>query len=460
VKEGRGCVIEDIDGFKYIDCLMGYSSVNLGHHNEAIENEIRSQMSKIYMTARPFYNTRLPDTAKLIAELVGKDKVCIANGGVEAVETALKFARRWAYRVKKIPENKAKCIVAQGNFMGRTTTVCGASEDESRYKHFGPYAENAFEIIPYNDIPALEKSLEADPNICAVILEPIQGEGGIIIPEDDYLSKVYDLCKKHNVLYIDDEIQAGLGRTGKLFASDHTLKDKKPDMYLMAKSLTNGYYPVSIVAANKDIIDLIGPGEHGSTFSGNPLGMAIVSVALKELMKDNAKIIQNSFEMGSTLAYMLYSLNNPLIKEVRGRGLFIGIEFHHDIPVYSSDILLLLMEKGVASKQTHKYTIRLTPALNITFKEVEAIYHIFKNVLGSIASQVNYLAKEPIKSNFLMTKKIKEECDKYLVQDHKIHYEVRNPKQEAYKLSISSLKIDDSSTNNDSTSHNNEIFKF
>lgn len=454
VKEGRGCVIEDIDGFKYIDCLMGYSSVNLGHHNIAIEKEIENQMSKIYMTARPFYNTRLPDTAKLISEIVGKDKICIANGGVEACETALKFARRWGYRVKNISENKAKTVVAAGNFMGRTITVCGASLEESRYKHFGPYAENAFEIIPYNDIQALEAVLESDPNICSVILEPIQGEGGIIIPDDNYLSQVYDLCKKYNVLYIDDEIQAGLGRSGRLFASQYSLKDKKPDIYLLAKSISNGYYPVSIVAANKDIIDLIGPGEHGSTFSGNPLAMAIAETALKELIKDNGKTIDNSFEMGSKLCYLLYSINSPLVKEIRGRGLFIGIEFHHDIPINTSDILLMLMERGLASKQTHKYTIRLTPSLNITWKEVEAVYHIFKNVLESLSSQIKYESKENTMSNFLLTKSINDECIEYLNQNKTVEYKVKNPKQEAYKLNLmGSIKISEEI-------EKNNVFKF
>ena len=438
LKEAHGPIVEDIDGFKYLDCLMGYGSVNLGHGNEKIHKEITNQISKLYMTARAFYNDKLHETAKLLCETFGKEKVCFANGGVEAVETALKLARRWAYRVKGIKDNKAKIVFANGNFMGRTITVCGASDELDRNYQFGPYVQDAFHLVPYNDVKSIADLLEKDPDICAVFLEPIQGEAGIIIPDDDYLSNVYDLCKKHNVLFIDDEIQAGLGRSGRLLACEYSLKEKKPDMILLAKSLTNGYYPVSIVLADKNIIDLIGPGEHGSTFSGNPLGMTITSAGIKELLVDQGKLIRNSFDMGSKLCYLLNSLNSPLIKEVRGRGLFIGIEFHKDIQVEPSDIVLMLMERGLITKQTHKYNIRITPAITIGWKEVEAIYHIVKNVLGSISTQLNYFPKEPTKTNFLITVNAKNECDNYLKENHEINYKTKNPKQEAFKLSVMS----------------------
>lgn len=441
LKEGHGSIVEDVDGFKYLDCLMGYASVNLGHGNDRIHKVITSQISKLYMTARAFYNDKLHETAKLLCETFGKEKVCFANGGVEGVETALKLARRWAYRVKKVEDNKAKIIFAKGNFMGRTITVCGASEDKGRYLQFGPYVQDAFHLVPYNDVKSIQDLLESDPNICAVFLEPIQGEGGIVIPDNDYLSKVYDLCKKHNVLYIDDEIQAGLGRSGKLLACEYSLKERKPDMIILAKSITNGYYPVSCVLADKVIMDGIGPGEHGSTFSGNPLGMSIATAAIKELIADQGKVIKNSFDIGAKICYFLLSLNCPLVKEVRGRGLFIGIEFHHDIPIEVSDIVLFLMEKGLITKQTHKYNIRLTPPINIGFKEAEAIYHIFKSVLGSISSQVQYFGKEQATHNFLMTASLKKECDEYLMQNHEVVYKTKNPKQESYKLSIMN-KID------------------
>ncbi len=433
--EGHGAVVEDIEGFKYIDCIMGYSAVNHGHHNENIQKAFVNQVNKLYMTSRAFYTNKLGELAKLITETFGKEKVVFANGGVEAVETAIKIARRYAYRVKKIPENKAKIIVADGNFMGRTTTVCGGSNDPGRYKDFGPYAQDAFEIVPYNDIEAIKNVLEKDPNVCAVLLEPIQGEGGIIIPSNEYLPGVYDLCKKHNVLFIDDEIQAGLGRSGALLASQLSLPNVKPDLILLAKSLSNGYYPVSVCLGNKDLIDLIGPGEHGSTFGGNPLGAATATAGIKEMLANNGRIIANSASHGSILCYLLNSLKSPLIKEVRGRGLFIGIEFHHDIPITTYDIVLMLMEKGLITKQTHKYNIRLTPSLNIGWNEIKAIYFIFKSVLSNISSQVDYKATSEATANFLISHKLKEEADKFLANLPNIEYKKLNPKQESYRLS-------------------------
>ena len=447
--EGHGSVVEDVDGFRYIDCLLGYSAINMGHGNAKIHTAMVEQMSKLYMTSRAFYNNKLYEAAKLITEIFQKDKVLFMNSGVEAGETAVKMARRWGYEVKKIKDNEAKIVFVKNNFWGRTITACATSDDPSRYKGFGPYDRENFYLIDYNNLEAVEETFKNDSNICAIFLEPIQGEAGIIIPDNNYLKGVYELCKKYNVLLIDDEVQAGLGRSGKLLACEHSLgADIKPDIILLAKSLSNGYYPISAVLANSEIVDLIKPGEHGSTFSANPLAMNILIASLKELISEDGKIIKNSSVQGSRLAYLIYSLNSPLIKEVRGRGLFIGVEFHQDIPIKVSDIALLLMERGLLTKQTHSTCLRLTPALNIGNEEVFAIYHIFKSVVDSLAAQLKYSNGNQTVADFIVTMNIKNEMDDYILSSPRVEYKTKNNKQEKYKLSLlSPINIVDEEVN-------------
>ena len=435
--EGHGSVVEDVDGFRYIDCLLGYSSINYGHGNKNIHKAMVEQMSKLYMTSRAFYNNKLYEAAKLITEIFKKDKVLFMNSGVEAGETAIKMARRWGYMVKNIPNNEAKVVFAKNNFWGRTITACATSDDPSRYEGFGPYDNKSFYLVEYNNLKAVEELFQKDSNICAIMLEPIQGEAGIIIPDKYYLSGVYELCKKYNVLFIDDEVQAGLGRSGRLLACEYSLgNDVKPDIICLAKSLSNGYYPVSAVLANKNIVDLIKPGEHGSTFSANPLAMNVVVASLKELIADDGRIIKNSSESGMKLSYLIYSLNNPLVKEVRGRGLFIGVEFHSDIPIKVSDIALMLMERGLLTKQTHSHCLRITPALTIGNNEIQAIYQIFKSVLNSVAAQLNYTNSNQAVADFLITSNIKSECDEYILSNPVVEYKQKNIKQEKYKLNL------------------------
>lgn len=438
LREGKGAIVEDVDGFKYIDCLAGYSSVNFGHCNENITKGYLQQLKKMSMTPRAFYNDQLHQGAKMLHNLFGKDKCVLMSTGVEAGETAVKYARRWGYRVKGIPADQAKIVFAKGNFWGRTITAIGTSDDPSRHKEFGPYVKDAFYTVPYDDVNEIQKLLDTDPNICAVMLEPIQGEAGIIIPQNNYIANVQKICREKKVLLIVDEIQTGLGRTGRLLCSDYSMKEDRPDVILLAKSLTNGMYPVSAMLANKEIVDVVGPAEHGATFAGSPLGMATLCASLTELSKDDFAVVKNSFSQGGKLSYLLLRLNNPLIKQIRSRGLMIGIEFHTDIPIAVSDIVLMLMERGLLSKQTHSHCLRLTPPLTITDNELVAIFHIFNNVLGLVSSQTNYKASENnlIKPNILLSSADVEAADKLILENPTVVYNNVNPIQEQFKKQI------------------------
>eukprot|EP00340_Litonotus_pictus_P004266 CAMPEP_0170515880 /NCGR_PEP_ID=MMETSP0209-20121228/2267_1 /TAXON_ID=665100 ORGANISM="Litonotus pictus, Strain P1" /NCGR_SAMPLE_ID=MMETSP0209 /ASSEMBLY_ACC=CAM_ASM_000301 /LENGTH=788 /DNA_ID=CAMNT_0010800581 /DNA_START=38 /DNA_END=2401 /DNA_ORIENTATION=+ len=387
IKQAKGYLLEDIEGYRYVDCLTGYGSVNFGHGNTKILAEAIKQTSTLYMTSRALYNNKQHEVGKLITSLFKKDKVIFMNSGVEACETAVKFARRWGYQVKNIPENQAKVVYMSGNFWGRSLTAVGTSDEAARSKDFGPFDDGKY-IVNYNDLEDLENKLKSDSNICAVMVEPIQGEAGIIIPDPEYLRGVSQLCKQYNALYIDDEVQAGMGRSGNMLAVDGVLgPDNRPDMIILGKSLSNGVYPVSAVLANNDVMDLIKPGDHGSTYSGNPLGMAITKVALETMISDNNAVLTNANKVGSFLALLVYSLQSKFVKEVRGRGMFIGVEFHHDIPISASDLCLLLMERGMITKPTHKYNIRIAPPLTITYKDASVIYEILAFVLKSLEEQ-------------------------------------------------------------------------
>ena len=429
IVKSRGFIMEDIDGFKYVDCLTGYGSVGFGHSNGQILREMIEQISNQQMTSRALYNNRQFQAAKLATEIFGKEKCVFMNSGVEGGETALKLARRWGYRVKKIPENQAKVVFMKNNFWGRTITACGSSDDPSRFLDFGPY-DNGTYLVEYDNIPELEKLLESDPNICAVMAEPIQGEAGFIIPANDYLLKLSQLCKKHNCLYIDDEVQAGMGRTGTILATQYSLgKEILPDIIILGKSFTNGAYPVSCILANKDIMDLIGPGEHGSTYSGNPLGMSAAYAALNLFKKNNYEIVNNAYNVGGFLSVLLCQINSKFIKEVRGRGLMIGIEFHHDIPIDASDICLLLLERGLITKPTHKYNVRIAPPLNITKTEAAIIYEIFNFVLTRLDREFpEYVGHDGSKPNISISREHLQQAEEYLSNrfDNPIVYKKHN----------------------------------
>lgn len=438
LRQGKGAIVEDIDGFKYIDCLAGYSSVNFGHCNENIVKGYLQQLNKMSMTPRAFYNDQLYQGAKMLNKLFGKDKCVLMSTGVEAGETAVKYARRWGYRIKGIPSDQAKVVFAKGNFWGRTITAIGTSDDPSRSKDFGPYTKDAFYTVEYNNVQAIKDVLDSDPNICAVMLEPIQGEAGIIIPDLNYLPEVQKLCRERKVLLIVDEIQTGLGRTGKLLCSEYSMKEDRPDVILLAKSLTNGMYPVSAVLANKEIVDVVGPAEHGATFAGSPLGMATLCASLTELAKDDFAIVKNSFKQGGKLSCLLLHIKCPLIKQVRSKGLMIGLEFHHDIPIAVSDIVLILMERGILTKQTHSHCLRLTPPLTITDNEVVAIYHILKNVLESVAHQTGYVPQtgDIVKPDIAIGASEMEAAIKLIAENPTVTYTKSNPIQEQFKKQI------------------------
>ena len=337
------------------------------------------QAQKITLTSRAFHNTALGDFADYFTELMGYDKLIPMNTGCEADETACKMARRWGYRVKGIPDNQANILFPTGNFWGRSITASGACDDPARYTDFGPFTDG-FELFPYDDVEGLRKMLAADPTICAVCVEPIQGEGGVIIPSDGYLRSVRELCTEFNVLLIADEIQTGFGRTGKMMAVDH--EDVRADILVMGKSMSGGMMPVSGCLADNHIMDEIRPGDHGSTYGGNPLGMAVAKAAVKTLVDEG--MVENSAKQGTLLKEELLKLDQSLIKEVRGRGLFVGVELKHDLNVDGNHLAKILCKKGLLTKATHDSTIRLAPPLVITEDEVKAAVEIVGDGLHAL----------------------------------------------------------------------------
>ncbi|MED4876311.1 ornithine--oxo-acid transaminase [Anoxybacillus geothermalis] len=368
ISEAEGVWVKDPEGNRYMDMLSAYSAVNQGHRHPKIIAALKRQAERVTLTSRAFHNDQLGPWYEKVCRLTNKEMVLPMNTGAEAVETALKAARRWAYDVKGVPDNQAEIVVCEGNFHGRTLAAVSLSSEPAYKRGFGPLLPGV-KIIPYGDIEALKAALT--PNTAAFLLEPIQGEAGIRIPPQGFLKAAYDVCKEHNVLFIADEIQTGLGRTGKLFACDW--EDVVPDMYILGKALGGGVFPISCVVANRDILSVFEPGSHGSTFGGNPLACA-VSIAALEVIEEE-RLAERSLELGEYFLAKLKQIENKDIKEIRGRGLFIGVELHGPARPYCE----ALKEQGLLCKETHETVIRFAPPLIITKEELDwAIERIVK----------------------------------------------------------------------------------
>jgi ornithine--oxo-acid transaminase len=364
LERGEGVFLYDVDGKRYYDFLSGYSAVNQGHCHPEITNVLVEQAQKLTLTSRAFHNNWLGEYAKYITAYFGYNKVLPMNTGVEAGETAIKLARRWAYDKKGIEENKAVVLFAEGNFWGRTLAAISSSTDPSSYKGFGPYMPG-FDIIPYNDLIALEQAIQ-DKNVAAFMLEPIQGEAGVIIPDDGYLTGVKALCTRYNVLMIADEIQTGLCRTGKLLACDY--ENVRPDILVLGKALSGGTLPISAVLCDDEIMLNIQPGEHGSTYGGNPLACAVAMKSL-QVLKDEG-MAENAMNMGILLRSELKKINSPYIKIIRGKGLLNAIVINHSNTEAAWDFCLALKENGLLAKPTHGDKIRFAPPLIINKEQI------------------------------------------------------------------------------------------
>lgn len=375
LSKGEGVFVWDVEGKKYFDFLSAYSAVNQGHCHPKIINTLIEQAKTLTLTSRAFYNDALGPYEKYITEYFGYDKVLPMNSGAEADETALKLCRRWAYDKKGIPENEAKIIVCEGNFHGRTITIISMSTDPDSYKGFGPYTPG-FEVIPYNNLEALGKALE-DPNIAGFLVEPIQGEAGVFVPEDGYLKKAYDLCKAKNVLFIADEVQTGIARTGKLLACEH--ENVKPDILILGKALSGGVLPVSAVLADDDIMLVIKPGEHGSTFGGNPLACKVAVSAL-EVVKEE-KLAERAEKLGVLFRDELAKINSPMIELIRGKGLLNAIVIKPTNGKEAWDVCVKMKENGLLAKPTHQHIIRFAPPLVITEEQILEAVEIIKKSL-------------------------------------------------------------------------------
>ncbi len=360
VERGEGPWLYDVDGKRYLDCLSAYSAVNQGHCHPRILETMRDQAARVTLTSRAFHNDQLPLFCEELARFCGMDAVLPMNTGAEAVETAIKAARRWGYRIKGIAADKAEIIVCDNNFHGRTTTIVGFSSEKSYKDGFGPFTPG-FVSVPYGDAAAIEAAIT--PNTCAILLEPIQCEAGILIPPDGYLRAVSDLCKRNKVLFLADEIQTGLGRTGKPFACDH--ESVKPDAYILGKALSGGFYPVSAFVARRELIDVFDAGSHGSTYGGNPLGCAVARTALAVIRDEG--LAERSAELGEWFANELRSIEHPKIKEIRGRGMLVGVELTEPARKFCE----ALMERGLLCKETHDFVVRIAPPLVVSREDLE-----------------------------------------------------------------------------------------
>jgi ornithine--oxo-acid transaminase len=375
--KGEGPFMWDVEGKRYFDFLSAYSAVNQGHCHPKIINALIEQAQTLTLTSRAFYNNILGVYEKYITEYFKYDRVLPMNSGAEADETALKLCRKWAYKVKGVPENQAKIIVCENNFHGRTITIISMSTDPDAYTHYGPYTPG-FVTIPYNDIPALEKALE-DPNVAGFLVEPIQGEAGVFVPDEGYLSKAYQACKKSNVLFIADEVQTGIARTGKLLACDH--ENVKPDILILGKALSGGVMPVSAVLADDHIMLTIKPGEHGSTFGGNPLACKVAIAAL-DVVKEE-KLAERAEHLGKIFRTEMSNVNSDMIALVRGKGLLNAIVIRPKNGKEAWDVCLKMKELGVLAKPTHQHIIRFAPPLVISEEELrEAISLITQAILS------------------------------------------------------------------------------
>jgi ornithine--oxo-acid transaminase len=373
IEKGEGVWVVDVDGKRYLDCLSAYSALNQGHVHPTILNAMLEQASRITLTSRAFRNDQLPLFYQELSEMTGYGMSLPMNSGAEAVETAVKLARKWAYQVKKVPRHQAEIIVAGGNFHGRTTTLISFSTEPFYRDDFGPFTPG-FVIVPFGDLKAIEQAIT--PNTAAVMLEPIQGEGGVIIPPAGYLKKVSQLCRQQNVLFIADEIQTGLGRTGKLFASQH--EGVRPDMVVIGKALSGGFYPVSAVLADEPLLGLFQPGEHGSTFGGNPLASAVARAALRVIREE--KLIENAAEQGDYFIEQLAEIPSRHVKEVRGKGLLIGVELKPEAGG-ARRFCEALKQQGILAKETHQHVIRFAPPLIIRRDTIDWALPIVRDVL-------------------------------------------------------------------------------
>ena len=363
IERAEGVWVTDVDGKRYLDCLSAYSALNQGHVHPKILAALVEQAQRVTLTSRAFRNDQLPLLYKELSEMSGYDMSLPMNSGTEAVETALKLARKWAYRVKGVPRYKAEIIVAAGNFHGRSTTIISFSSEPSYREDFGPFTPG-FVSVPYGDAAALESAIT--PFTAAVLLEPIQGEAGVIIPPEGYLQAVSKVCKRENVLFIVDEIQTGLGRTGKLFAVEH--ENVRPDMVVIGKALSGGFYPVSAVLADEPLLGLFQPGEHGSTFGGNPLAAAVSRAALKVIREEH--LVENAARQGEYMIEQLAEMPGRHIKEVRGKGLLIGLELKANSGG-ARRFCEALKERGILAKETHQHVIRFAPPLIITRETID-----------------------------------------------------------------------------------------
>jgi ornithine--oxo-acid transaminase len=370
IDRAQGCWVYDVEGKKYLDCLAAYSAVNQGHCHPKILSALVDQARKVTLTSRAFRNDQLPLLLEQLHELTGFEMTLPMNSGAEAVETAVKAARKWGHKVKGIPDGKAEIIVCANNFHGRTVTIVGFSTDEQYRDGFGPFTPG-FKIVPYGDAAALRGAMT--PNTCAFLVEPIQGEAGIVIPPAGFLKEAAAICQQNRVLLIADEIQSGLGRTGKLFAYMH--EGIRPDVIIVGKALSGGFYPVSAVLASKEVLGVFHPGDHGSTFGGNPLACAVARAALRVLIDE--KLPERSAELGGYFLEKLRTLRSPDLKEVRGRGLWIGIELHSPARPYCES----LKEEGLLCKETHDRVIRIAPPLVITREEIDWAFERIKKVI-------------------------------------------------------------------------------
>ena len=373
LSSGDGAWVTDVDGNRYLDCLAGYSALNFGHRNQRLLAVAHAQLEQLTLTSRAFFNDQLGIFARDLAALCGKEMVLPMNTGAEAVETAIKVARKWGYEVKGVAEDSATIIVMDGNFHGRTTTIVSFSTDEVARRHFAPFT-GGFRVVPYGNAAALEAAI--DETTVGVLIEPIQGEGGVIIPPEAYLQEVRALCDHHQVLMLADEIQSGLGRTGRTFACDH--EDVVPDMYILGKALGGGLYPVSAVVANKDVLGVITPGSHGSTFGGNPLGAAIGREVVA--MLSTGEFQQRSKELGRRLHDGLEALVGHGVKTVRSRGLWAGVEVNPEL-LSGRQLCESLLARGVLAKDTHGSTIRLAPPLVATDEDIDFLLAAFQSAL-------------------------------------------------------------------------------
>lgn len=360
IERADGVWVHDVDGNKYLDCLAAYSAVNQGHCHPKILAVAQEQMERVTLTSRAFRNDQMGPFLKELCEITEYEMALPMNTGAEAVESAIKLIRKWGYRVKGIAQNQAEIIVCDGNFQGRTTTIIGFSSEAQYKEDFGPFTPG-FVSVPYGDLAALEAAI--GKNTAAFMLEPIQGEGGVIVPPEGYLRAAYELCQKHNVLFVADEIQTGFGRTGRLFACDH--EDVKADLTIVGKALSGGFYPVSAVLGSKEILGLLRPGDHGSTFGGNPFGAAIARAALSALVDEG--MVQNSAKLGDYFKGRLQRIESEHIKEVRGKGLFIGVELNQPARRFCE----ALQQEGILCKETHENVIRFAPPLVIQQDEID-----------------------------------------------------------------------------------------